>query len=52
MELTRSLGLYSDWDPCVEKVIDFGSLIEAAARELPSGGLIETGSIEVALPGR
>ena len=43
MELTRSLGLYSDWDPCVEKVIDFGSLIEAAARVLPSGGSIETG---------
>ena len=43
MELTRSLGLHSDWDPCVEKVIDFGSLIEAAARVLPSGGSIETG---------
>ena len=43
MELTRSLGLYSDWDPCVEKVIDFGSLIEAAARVLPPGGSIETG---------
>jgi hypothetical protein len=43
IQLTRSLGLYSDWDSCAEKVLDFGSLIEAAASLLPPGGSIETG---------
>jgi hypothetical protein len=43
IELTRSLGLYSDWDSCAEKVLDFGSLIEATASLLPPGGSIETG---------
>jgi hypothetical protein len=43
VERTRALGLYSDWDDCPEKVLDFGSLIEAAGRVLPPGGSIETG---------
>jgi hypothetical protein len=43
IELTRSLGLYSDWDSCAEKVLDFGCLIEAAASLLRPGGSIETG---------
>ena len=43
IQLTRSLGLYSDWDSCAEKVLHFGALIEAAANLLPPGGSIETG---------
>ena len=43
IQLTRSLGLYSDWDSCAEKVLHFGALIEAAASLLPPGGSIETG---------
>jgi hypothetical protein len=43
IQRTRSLSLYSDWDACPEKVIDFGTLIEATASLLPPGGSIETG---------